>query len=144
MAYDGQVEVEIDEFGGLNTQLDPSNLPVYMSPLCYNVEFIPKTVRSRFGFTTVLHGGLLASSENYIKSYVMPTGDIRTLFSDDLGNFWYEDATSDPDNEHLAYAPLLHDTFPNSLTQFGKEYIAMGDGQQGYDLPRVYDGTNFD
>jgi hypothetical protein len=143
MGYDGQVEMEIEEFGGLNTQLDPTNLPIYMSPLCYNVEYVPHTVRSRYGFTTVLEAGLLATSVNYIKSYVMETGDIRTLFNDDLGNFWYEDATSDPGNSHLVTGTLPN-MFPNSLTQFGREFIAFGDGQKGVDLPRVYDGTNFD
>ena len=144
MSIYGQSAIRIEEFGGLATLLQATNLPNFMSPLCQNVEFIPGAVKSRFGFTNVLSGAPLATSINYIKSYVMPSGDIRTLFADNLGNLWYEDASVSPGSQNLVFAPFLFNAFPNSVTQFGREYIAMGDGQQGYDLPRQYDGTNFD
>src|SRR5215471_2239431 len=134
--------MEIKEFGGLNTQLDPTNLPIFMSPNCYNVEFIPRTVKSRQGFTTVLQGSVVADSINYIKSYVLPSGDVRTLFNDNIGNLFYEDATADPGNEHIISQSLLPDTFPNSVTMFGKEWIAMGDGKEGYGPPFKYNGAD--
>lgn len=136
--------IEVREFGGLYSLTDPTNIPHFMSPDCADVEFLPGLVRSRFGFKTVLTAPPGTTTINYVKSFILPNGNLRTLFSDSNGNMWYEDATSDPGNSHQIFTPFLFGAFPNSVTQFGREYIVIGDGQKGLDIPRQYDGTNFD
>src|SRR6476661_4296692 len=136
--------MKVREFGGLNTLEDATNLPNFMSPDCRDVEFIPSTVFSRFGFKTVLEAPPGDTNINYVKTFILPSGDIRTLFADSNGNMWYEDATANSGVSVQITTPFVFGAFPNSVTQFGREYIAMGDGQQGLDIPRQYDGVNFD
>src|SRR5512138_412983 len=42
--------VLIDNYGGICTLIDRSDVPVGLSPDCQNVEFFPGGVRSRAGF----------------------------------------------------------------------------------------------
>ena len=39
---------------------------------------------------------------------------------------------------------IVPDARAKSATLFGREYIAISDGNFGMDMPRQYDGTNFD
>jgi len=63
--------VLVDQYGGLCTLIDRSDLPVGLSPDCRNVEFFPGGVRSRSGF--VVHQAAGISTED-LMSHVTVDG----------------------------------------------------------------------
>jgi hypothetical protein len=79
----------------------------------------------------------------YGKSFVTPTGDVKNLYFDSAGRLWVEDFTNSPG----AITLLLQSTpgsFCQSITKFGREYIAISDGLHGTEVPLQYDGTYLD
>jgi len=77
------------------------------------------------------------------KSFVDPKGNIKNLFFDSNGELWVEDVTNSPGT----YTPLYASTpgsYMQSITEFGREYIAISDGLHGADIPLMYDGTFLD
>src|SRR6267154_1549771 len=138
---DGYTEMPLRQFGGLNTLLDPSNLPVNSSPDTADVEFFPGEVRTRPGFQNILPAFNLGAFISYVKTFV--TGNIndqiRMLTLDTLGNLCKEDVSLAPGSQILISNQILFNALANSVTTFGREYIAFGDGKYGYDIPRQYD-----
>jgi len=67
--------VLVDQYGGLCTLIDRSDLPVGLSPACQNVEFFPGGVRSRSGF--VVHAAIGFDGCDML-THVTPAGT-RTL-----------------------------------------------------------------
>lgn len=142
MAYDGLKALSVNNFAGLNTLQNATDVPQYVSPDCQNVEFVPGRVQKRPGTSNAFKSPNNLSKINYTKSYVMLNGDTRNLAVDDSGNLFYEDVTNAPGTTVSVMSGFLDSISPNSTTLFGKEWIAFGDGQQGQDIPRQYDGTN--
>lgn len=143
---DGYNPIKVDQFGGLNTLIDANDLPPFMSPDCSDVEFYPGMVKTRPGFSIPLVGLTPLAFINYLKTYITEntTDSVRTLLIDSLGNFQREDVSTAQGTLTNVYSGLLPNLYPNSVTHFGREYIAMGDGKYGADLPRQFDDTNFD
>lgn len=84
---------------------------------------------------------------NYIDTYRMPNGSVRTLYLDQSGNFYYEDVTNNPGFKVLigAIESSGADIYGCGFTHSnGTKYIAFSDGLQGLDIPMQYNGTNFD
>lgn len=138
--------MKLDQFGGLSTLFDPTNLPVFASPDCQDVEFLRGLVRTRPGTSSIFAALGGNPTVNYLKTYITPTVSdaLRTLVLDSLGNFWKEDATLTPGVLSLVSSSIVPASYANSVSLFGREYIAIGDGQYGIDIPRQYDDMNFD
>src|SRR5215472_5317767 len=83
------------EFGGLNTLQNATNLPFFMSPDCQDVEFFPGRVQTRPGAQQVI-SLVNNGSVTYTKSFILPNGNVQTLFADNIGNVWFEDVTNNP------------------------------------------------
>ena len=75
MSTEGLTPVVVDQYGGLCTLIDRSDLPVGLSPDCQNVEFFPGGVRSRKGF--VVHEAIGFDGCDLL-SHTTPAG-YRTL-----------------------------------------------------------------
>src|SRR5271166_4704950 len=135
-------DVPLSLFGGANTELSPSDLPEGGSPASQDVEFIPGGVFSRRGMHQVLTTQAPASI-TYLKTYVQPNGIPINLFSDALGNLWTSDPFTYPAHKVLLRTGIAG-LFNQSVTVFGREYIATSDGQVGADIPLQFDGTNLD
>jgi len=146
LPYLGFEPMRIERFGGLNTLIDATNLPNYASPDCSDVDFLPGLVKTRPGLTSVFAALGGNPTVNYLKTYITPTvtDSIRTLVLDSLGNLRKEDATLTPGTLSLISSLISPNAYASSVSLFGREYMAFGDGQFGLDVPRQYDDTNLD
>lgn len=145
----GAVEIPLSTFGSLVTELNPSDVPFGLSPDNADVAYTPGNVSTRDG----LHGEIQAfpaggpnnqvPSTNYGKSYKSPDGTIANLFLDSNGALWKKNVNKTP----LNAIKLLDSTpfsYAKSVTAFGREYIAISDGNLGQEMPLQFDGANLD
>jgi hypothetical protein len=122
----------------------PSDIPEGVSPDNQDVAFLPGSVFSRPG----LHKHFASPLPNnatvvYAKSYVQPNGETLNLYLDSNGILWKEDVTNSP-GTHTQLLQTQPGSYAKSCTAFGREYIAISDGEHGADVPLQYDGTNLD
>jgi hypothetical protein len=141
MSTIGSSDAPIEIFGGLVTDMSPADLPHGVSPDCQDVVFSNGNVLTRPGLQTLF--GPLAGNPtiNYIKTYETLNATLRTMVLDSNG-ILYKETT--PGTLSSIATGLTPNSYGNSTTIFGREYIAISDGQTGNDLPRQYDDTNFD
>lgn len=131
----GLSAVQVEKFGGLNTLLDPTNLPLDVSPDTKDCAYAPGLVKTRPGLNALrTYPG--SPTINYTKSYKQPNLTQLLLAFTGEGYFY--------SNNALISDLMLPNTYANSVSLFGREYIAFSDGKFGTDIPRQFDGTNFD
>lgn len=135
-------DVPLSLYGGQVTEMEPGDLPEGASPFCQDVDFALGEVFTRAGLTA-LFSGQISGSCNFIKNFTLPNEDLECLVYDSAGNFYYEDTTNTP-GTLVSVASVAPALLPVSISQFGREYIAFGDGNVGVDIPRQWDGTYFD
>jgi len=141
MSTIGSVDAPIEIFGGLVTDMAPADLPHGVSPDCQDVIFGGGGVATRPGLQ-VLFGPLAGNpTVNYVKSFITPNGTLRTLLQDANGNLYKETA---PGTLAPIASGLTANSYANSTTLFGREYVAISDGMTGNDLPRQFDDTHLD
>ena len=141
MTTAGSLDAPIEIFGGLVTDMSPADLPHGVSPSCQDVVFGNGGVLTRPGMQA-LFGPLNGNPTiNYIKTYETLNATIRTMVLDSNGVLYKE---TTPGTLGSIAAGLAANSYGNSTTIFGREYIAISDGKTGNDLPRQYDDTNFD
>lgn len=142
MSTEGLYPVMVDQYGGLCTLIDRSDLPIGMSPACQNVEFFPGGVRSRSGFynfvdmTTVaeqLFSYVSTDNSRYLISEgggalraILPGGTVGAL------SFW---GSSSP------ITGLGAGLYMRGVTLYGRAFLAFSDGKTGTVGPFQYDGT---
>ena len=144
MPFDNQnlVEIPLGLFGGGCFEMSPENVPEGASPWLQDCEFFPGGVKMRRGLQSKISG--FTGNVNYVDTYQMLNGDVRTLFLDSAGNLFYEDVTNNPGVLHVigeiedAAFDIYGDGFTHSN---GTKYIAFSDGQKGYDIPMQYNGS---
>lgn len=141
---DGAAQVSLTVFGGLSTEMAAVDLPEGVSPDNQDVEYIPGSVYSRRGLAAVFAVPWGHAQITYAKSFVMPTGDIRNIYLDSKGNFWWEDVSNDPGVYQSLGVSVSPGSFAKSITAFGREYIAVSDLLHGTDIPLQWDGTYLD
>jgi hypothetical protein len=141
MSTIGSLDAPIEIFGGLVTDMSPADLPHGVSPDCQDVVFGNGGVLTRPGLQALF--GPLAGNPtiNYIKTYETLNATIRTMVLDSNGVLYKENP---PGTLASIAAGLAANSYGNSTTIFGREYLAISDGKTGNDLPRQYDDTNFD
>jgi hypothetical protein len=141
MSTAGSFDAPIEIFGGLVTDMSPADLPHGVSPDCQDVVFSNGNVLTRPGLQALF--GPLAGNPtiNYIKTYETLNATLRTMVLDSNGILYKETA---PGTLASIASGLAPNSYGNSTTLFGREYLAISDGKTGNDLPRQYDDTNFD
>ncbi len=141
MTTAGSLDAPIEIFGGLVTDMSPADLPHGVSPDCQDVVFGNGGVLTRPGLQALF--GPLAGNPtiNYIKTYETLNAALRTMVLDSNGVLYKE---TTPGTLASVATGLTPNSFANSTTIFGREYLAISDGKTGNDLPRQYDDTNFD
>ncbi|MGH9734656.1 MAG: hypothetical protein ACRD8A_08720 [Candidatus Acidiferrales bacterium] len=141
MSIESFSPLPLNTFGSWVTLLDPSDVPPGLSPDLADVEFFPGGVRTRAGLTAqfpVLGG---APQVNGVKTYITTNLVQRLLALDSLGNLYKE---TSPGVLSLTASIIEPNTFLASTTHFGREYMALSDGELGRDLPRQYDDSSVD
>ncbi len=135
-------DVPLSLFGGLLLEMVAGDLPEGASPDNQNVDFQPGSVFTRAGLTA-LFSSYLQGNVNYTKDYSLPNLNLELLVLDSSGNFFFEDSTNAPGILTLIQQ-VKAGSYAQSVSAFGREYIAFSDSQFGIDMPRQWDGTNFD
>lgn len=137
------VECTLEVLGGLVSEVSPSTAPEGVSPNVQDTEYAPGEVSAR----RCLRKAFASPFPNnatvvYGKSYVDPAGNIRNLYLDSNGIFYVESASTP--GVYTMLFNTIAGNFCKSVTAFGREYIAISDGQHGADVPLQYDGTYID
>ena len=137
----GQVEpkpaqIVIDNFSGLVTNMTPNDVPAGASPDCAENGFSPGSTYSRPCFRKVFAAPLYPASERtYGKSFVDNAETVRNLYFYKNGAITVENVTVAPGIETLLAQTSALNCFAKSITAFGREYIAISDGQHGQEVP---------
>ena len=146
MSVLGTVDAPLDMFGGLVTDVAPADLPAGASPDCADVAFVPGAVKTRPGLLSMYTAIAGNPTINYLKTYIQPTLAQTLLALDSAGSLWGEltPGTLTQINTGPGGKFIAPNCRAKSTTLFGREYIAFHDGKFGIDIPRQYDGMNFD
>jgi hypothetical protein len=141
MTTAGSFDAPIEIFGGLVTDMSPANLPHGVSPDCQDVVFSSGNVATRPGLQTLF--GPLAGNPtiNYLKTYETLNATLRTMALDSNGVLYKEISPGVLGSIAVGLAP---NAYANSTTLFGREYMAVSDGQMGLEYPRQYDDSFLD
>src|SRR5690242_1529606 len=126
MAVAGSVDITLDIFGGLVTDMAPADLPAGVSPDCQDVAFVPGSVKTRPGLLSMFSPIAGNPAVNYVKTYLPTTGLLRLLALDAAGSLWKE---SPQGSLALISSAITPGTYGKSTTIFDNEFIAIGDGK---------------
>lgn len=138
-------EIPITVLGGLVTYVDPTSLPMGVSPDCSDMQFTPGGTSSRDGFKKYFASPLYSNAtRTYSKSYVDPKGIVRNLYFYSNGALTVENVTANPGVETLLSQTSAPGAWAKSTTAFGREYIAISDTLHGAEIPLQFDGVNLD
>lgn len=135
------VDVPCEIFGGLVSDLAPTDLPMGASPDNQDVAFQIGLVKTRPGLQNVF--AAIAGNHptiNYLKTFITQQQINVMLALDALGNVWKES----PIGVLAPVGTVEPNEYCKSTSQFQREYMAFGNGVFGLDMPRQYDNTNFD
>src|ERR1051326_6604338 len=139
----GAVDVPVEIIGGLVSDTSPSELPSGVSPDCLDCSFSKSAVETRPGLA--VFATLTVNVVNYLKTFVTSNGTKRAMAMTDLANLYKETAPGVMSLvEHLGDVNPDVAVYGKSATQFGREWLAVSDGQFGVGLPRQFDDTNLD
>src|SRR5207245_3475073 len=128
MTTAGSFDAPIEIFGGLVTDMSPADLPHGVSPDCQDVVFSNGGVATRPGLQALF--GPLAGNPavNYLKTYETLNATLRTMALDSSGVLYKE---TTPGTLSSVATGLAANSYANSTTLFGREYLAISDGKTG-------------
>jgi hypothetical protein len=141
MSITGTIDAPLELFGGLVTDMAAADLPQGVSPDCQDVSFLQGAVKTRPGLVSVFSPIAGNPTVNYLKTYTQPNLTRTLLALDATGTLWGENSPGVLSQIATGMAP---NSVASSTSLFGREYLTFHDGQFGIDVPRQYDGTNFD
>ena len=141
MSIAGTIDAPLELFGGLVTDMSAADLPQGVSPDCQDVAFVQGAVKTRPGLLSEFSPIAANPTVNYLKTYTQPNLTRTLLALDSTGTLWAENS---PGVLSQVASGLARQSAANSTSLFGREYLTLHDGQFGIDIPRQYDGTNFD
>lgn len=81
---------------------------------------------------------------DWVKTFQQDDGSLRTLALDAGGIMWQEDAVNNPGVLNSIFSAIAPNTFAKSVTFGDVEFIALSNLLNGTDVPRMWDGKNFD
>jgi hypothetical protein len=145
MSIAGTIDAPLELFGGLVTDMSAADLPEGVSPDCQDLAFLQGAVKTRPGlvsvYSPIVSAGGGNPTVNYLKTYTQPNLAQTLLALDSAGTLWGE---TSPGVLSQIFTGIVPNAAANSASLFGREYIGFHDGNFGLDIPRQYDGTNFD
>ncbi len=145
MSIAGTIDAPLELFGGLVNDMPAADLPEGVSPDCQDLAFLQGAVKTRPGllsvFSPIATPGGGNPTVNYLKTYTAPNLAQTLLALDSNGTLWGEHS---PGVLSQIFSGIVPGAAADSTSLFGREYLALHDGNFGIDVPRQYDGTNFD
>ena len=142
MSIESFSPLPLNVFGTWITLLDPSDVPIGMSPNLGDVDFFPGGVRTRPGLVSQFPAIGGAPEINGVKTYITTNLVQRLIVLDSNGNLYKE--TSPGTLSLITPGGVASNLYLDSTTLFGREYMAFADGITGQDMPRQFDDTYFD
>src|ERR1700680_3723941 len=144
MSTAGTIDLPLEVFSGMVSEIAPSDLPAGASPKCQDVQFPLGCWRTRPG----LGGGVFAAlagnpTINYQKTFVDQAQNKRFLFLDATGAV-NQEFPQGALTLGINSIPIPAGSYAKSATAYGKEYLAISDGQFGVSDPAQFDGTFYD
>jgi hypothetical protein len=140
------IDVTLALFGGTDTEISPPDVPEGLSPDNQDMIFTPGYSGSRPGmkrlYNTPFSGGT-GIQVMYEKTFVQPNDDPLTLILTSDGILWMEDVGNTP-GAYTQIGTVPHGLYGQSVSDFGREYIAISDLLHGQEVPLQFDGTNLD
>lgn len=128
---------------GLNTEVEPADLPEGLSPDNQDQSFVPGKSGTRPAVQRVLNNTLGSGlAVTYLKSFVQPNGDPLNLELTADGNMNMQDINNSPNTTTVPFA-VTNGVYASSITAFNREYFAFHDGAVAKDIPRSFDGVNW-
>jgi hypothetical protein len=126
----------------MDPELNPADCPEGISPDNQDMQYKPGSTDSRDGLHKLLAAPLPGTPTIvYQKTYLQLTGQALTLILDSNGAFWVENVSTGVVTQ---FGSVPAGLFAQSVTAFGREYIAVSDLLHGQGVPLQYDGTNLD
>lgn len=120
------------------------DLPTGVSPDSQDVIMDPGSVETRPGLHKNYSSPIeLSTSLTYEKTFVQGSGNPLNLFLTSSGKFFQEDVTNTP-GTLTNFGMTFPGLYASSITVDSVEYIAVHDNIHGQDIPRQWDGVNFD
>lgn len=138
-------DVTLALFGSRKTDIAPSDLPEGLTPDEGDGMYVPGEWLSRPGLAKLYATGKLSGNTSvlYEKTYVQPNDNPLTLVLTSDGILWAEDIVNNPLNP-AALKTVAPGLYAQSVTEFGREYLAFSDLLRGQGVPLQFDGTNVD
>lgn len=138
-------DVTLSLFAGLKTDIAPSDIPEGLSPDTQDGIYMPGEWASRACLARLYANGILTAGKTvlYEKTYIQPNDDPLTLVLTSDGKLWVEDVGNSPGAASSAVS-VAAGLYAQSVTEFGREYIAFSDLLHGQGIPLQFDGTNYD
>lgn len=144
----GSAAVPLSVYGGIVSEMAPTDLPEGVSPDCGDVVFAPGNVGSRPGFQKVLGSprmGAIMGAKSFIDPDLLDSyAPITNLYLDATGSLWAENVVTGPGTLVLLQSGLAPNSYLKAVTADGREYLAISDGLHGSDVPLQWDGTYLD
>jgi hypothetical protein len=128
---------------GLNTEVEPADLPEGLSPDNQDQSFVPGKSGTRPAVEGVL-GNTLGEglAVTYLKSFVQPNGDPLNLELTADGVMHMQDVNNSP-NVNTSPFSVTPGVYSSSVTAFNREYFAFHNGSVAQDIPRSFDGISW-
>lgn len=139
------VDVTLALFAGAKSDITPSDCPEGISPDTQDGIYLPGGWFSRPGLHRLYAAGKLPAGTQvlYEKTYIQPNNDPLTLALTSDGQLWVEDVGNSPGNLASVFE-VTPGLYAQSVTAYGREYIAFSDLLHGQSVPLQYDGINLD
>lgn len=136
------VPIPLSTFGGLSTELSPTDLPEGGSPDCSDVAFQPGSVLTRPGLSRVYATPPTSAAIVFHKTFTRLDGTVFNVLMDADGVIWSEDFTNNP-AVFTQVGTVPAGSKCKAVDAYGKLFMAFNDGFRGTDIVRKFDGVKF-
>ena len=136
------VSIPLSTFGGLSTELSPSDLPEGGSPDNQDVAYQPGSVLTRPGLSRLYVSEPEATAVVYEKTFSNLSGTVFNVKLYASGNLYCENFTANPGVWALV-GTVPSGSFCKSVEAYGQLFMAFSDGFRGTDIVRKFNGTRF-
>jgi hypothetical protein len=131
----GRSQIAWSGLFGLNTELEPADLPEGLSPDNQDMQFVPGMSGTRPGMDGTIPSPFGSVGNTFETTYLLPNGNPINLYLTADGVFRYQDVKNAP-TDYPTLFTALPNLYASSASAFNREYVAFHDGLMGQDIPR--------
>ena len=136
------ITIPLSTFGGLSTELSPTDLPEGGSPDCQDVAFLPGSVQTRPALSRLYNSEPESVPVYHQNTFTSKKGTVFNVKLYASGNIYSENFTNNPGVWTLV-GSVAPGSKCKSVEAYGKLWMTFNDGFRGTDLVRKFDGSTF-